>query len=427
MLEVLLQIYQPFKFRLYPFRDQEREFLRQQEELGFLWNHALEQRVGAWLTEKRSISYVDQCHSLAKWRAHCPELGSIYGYVAQECLARLDDAFKHSFRKCRENTAAKVKGQRPPQKRLGFPRFKNEVTSLTCPDSNGSAAIVPGRNGSWRLHLAKLGDIPLKLDRELPNGHVKTCTVEREGDRWYSILTIEVPDPTPPQGTSTNPVGVDVGLTHLATLSTGETVDAPKFLRHTESLLKRRQRDVSRKVKGSHNREKAKVRLARCHAKVRDQRRDFAHKLTTGWAGTYDLIGVEDVGVRNMMGNHHLAKSIGDSGWGKLRQMAEYKMRNRSKWFFPVDARNTTQSCSKCGQLADPKLTLKDRVLRCPCGHTEDRDVNAAKNIVQSALAMVPGGTGETTPVETGPPPARKGRRVRSKKQEPPCAIGVAS
>ena len=414
-LLLLPKMYQPFKYRLYPFKNQERELLLQLGELKLLWNHSLEQRIDAWRMEEKSISYVDQCRSLAKWRAYCPELGRIYGHVAQECIHRLDDAFKHFYRRCKS-------GEKP-----GYPRFKSEVTSLTYPDSNGSAAIVPGRNGTKRLHLAKIGDIPIEVHRKPAEGRVKTCTVEREGDKWYAILTIEVPDHTPPPTTPpAKPVGIDLGLTSLATLSTGEKIEPPKFLRKAEKRLKWFDREVARKKKGSCNREKAKVRRARYHARVRDQRRDFAHKLTTGWADTYDLIGVEDMDVRNMMGNHHLAKSIGDSGWGMLRQMAEYKMRNHSKWFFPVDAKNTTQSCSKCGQLADPKLTLKDRVLQCPCGHTEDRDVNAAKNIVKSALAMVPGGTGETTPVETGPPPARKGRRVRSKKQEPPCAIEVA-
>ena len=422
MMKLLPQMYQPYKYRLYPFKAQERELLRQLSELNYLWNHALEERSSAWKGAKHRVSYVGQCHSLTRWRNYDKGgLGRVYAQVAQDTLHRLDEAFQRFFLRCKLKAQGKWKGP------LGYPQFKRETFSLTYSQANnGSVKFTDGRNHTHRLYLSKIGHIPIELDRRLPVGKVKTCTVKREGDRWFIILTYEVANPAPPTGTPQKPVGVDIGLTHLATLSTGEMVEPPKFLRHMENLLKRRQRDVSRKVKGSRNREKAKVRLARCHAKVRDQRRDFAHKLTTGWADTYDLIGVEDMDVRNMMGNHHLAKSIGDSGWGMLRQMAEYKMRNHSKWFFPVDAKNTTQSCSKCGQLADPKLTLKDRVLQCPCGHTEDRDVNAAKNIVKSALAMVPGGTGETTPVETGPPPARKGRRVRSKKQEPPCAIEVA-
>ena len=410
MIGVLLHMYEPRKYRLYPFRDQERELLRQQDELCYLWNYAMGERVDAWRTEKRSVTYVDQCRSLAKWRAYCPELGSIYGHVSQECLHRLDDAFSGFF-----------------QHRARYPHFKHEVTSLTYPDSNGSAAIVPGRNGTKRLHLAKIGDLPIEIHRAPPGGKVKTCTVEREGNRWYAILTYDVPDPAPPPSTAPEkPVGVDLGLTALATLSTEEKVEPPKFMRHTEVRLKRAQRVVARRKKGSHNREKAKLRVARLHAKVRDQRRDFAHKLTTGWAETYDLIAFEDMDLRGHM-QGQFPKATADAGWGMLRQMSEYKERNRSGRYVDVPTKGTTQTCSGCGRLHDPPLTLKDRMYECPCGLRIDRDLNAAKNVVARALALVPGGTGESTPVETGPPPHRKGRRVRSSKQEPPPAIGVAS
>jgi putative transposase len=410
------KMYQPFKYRLYPFPNQERELLRQFGELRFLWNYALEQRKEAWRKEKRSVSYVDQCRDLAKWRAYDKEgLGTVYGHVAKETLARLDDAFKHFFRRVKS-------GGRP-----GFPRFKHEVTSMCYPDSNGPGAIVPGRNGTWRLHLSKVGDLPIKVHRPLSEGPVKTVTVKREGDRWYAVLTVEVADPAPAAPTAPeSPVGVDLGLSHLATLSTGEVVEAPKFLRRAERRLGRAQRVVSRRRKGSHNREKAKLRLARCHAKVRDQRRDFAHKVTTGWAKRHDLIAFEDLSVPSMLGNGRLSKSISDAGWGLLRQMSEYKEARRSGRYVEVPAKGTTQTCSKCGRLADPPLTLKDRTYECPCGLRMDRDLNAARNILARALAAVPGGTGESTPVETGPPPHRKGRRVRSKKQEPPLASAVA-
>ncbi len=404
-------MYQSFKFRLYPFRDQERELLRQQDELTYLWNYARGERIDAWRTEKRSVSYVDQCRSLARWRAYCPGLGSLYGHVAQECLHRLDDAFKGFF-----------------QHRSRYPRFKRETQSLTYPDSNGSAAVVPGRNGTKRLHLAMLGDIPIEMHRAPPEGRIKTCTVEREGDRWYAVLTFEVPEPAPPPATPPEkPVGIDLGLTALSTLSTGSKVEPPKFLRKAERRLKVAQRDLSRKVKGSANWHKQKVRVQRCHAKVRDQRRDFAHKLSTQWAETYDLISFEDMDLRNLT-RTRMAKSLLDAGWGDLRHFSEYKQRNRSQRYVEVPTKDTTQACYQCGKLAVPRLELSDREFRSTaCGHVMDRDLNAAKNVVARALAIVGRDTPEVTPVESGPPPVRKGRRVRSKKQEPPCAMGVAT
>ncbi|HUZ79577.1 MAG TPA: transposase, partial [Thermoplasmata archaeon] len=309
----------------------------------------------------------------------------------------------------------------------GFPRFKREITSMCYPDSNGSGALVPGRNGTWRFRLSTVGELPIQVHRLPPEGRVKTVTVKREGDRWYAVLTYEIADPAAAPATSAEaPVGVDLGLTHLATLSTGEVVEAPKFLHRAEVLLKRRQRKLSRKRKGSHNWHKQRVRVARCHAKVRDQRRDLAHKTTTGWAKRHDLIAFENLCVSNMLGHGHLSRSISDAGWGMLRQMSQYKEVRRSGRYIEVPAGGTTQTCSKCGKVADPPLTLRDRTYSCPCGLRIDRDLNAARNVLARALAAVPGGTGESTPVETGPPPHRKGRRVRSLKQEPPLASAVA-
>jgi putative transposase len=406
----------PLKFRLYPFPDQATELRRQFDELRFLWNHALEQRQEAWRKEKRSVSYVDQCRDLTRWRAFDKGgIGRVNAQVAQESLARLHDSFKHFFRRVKS-------GGRP-----GFPHFKREVGSMTYPQAYESVAVIEGRNGTHRLHLSKVGDIPIEVHRALHDARIKTCTVEREGDRWYAVLTVEVADPAPAAPTAPeSPVGVDLGLTHLATLSTGEVVEAPKFLRRAEVLLKRQQRKLSRKRKGSNNWHKQRVRVARCHAKVRNQRRDFAHKVTTGWAKRHDLIAFEDMDLRGHM-EGRFPKATADAGWGMLRQMSEYKEARRSGRYVEVPTKGTTQTCSKCGRFADPPLTMNNRTYSCPCGLRLDRDLNAARNILARALAAVPGGTGESTPVETGPPPHRKGRRVRSKKQEPPPALRVAT
>jgi putative transposase len=402
------------KLRLYPFPDQERKILRQFDELRILWNHALEQRREAWRGEKRSISYADQCRDLTRWRAYDGDgLGRVNAQVAQETLARLNDAFEHFFRRVKS-------GGKP-----GFPHFKKEVASLTYPQAYESVGIIDGRNGTRRLHLSKVGDLPVEVHRTPPAGRVKTCTVKREGDRWFAVLTHEIEEPQPsPNTPPLTPVGVDLGLAPLATLSTGEILEPPEFLRRAEVQLKRQQRKLSRKRKGSRNWHKQKVRVARCHARVRDRRRDFAHKLTSSWARRYDLIAFEDFVVPSMLGNSHLSKSISDAGWSLLRQMSRYKEARRSGRYVEVPSKGTTQTCSGCGRVAHPQLTLKDRTYSCPCGLVLDRDLNASRNVLARALAEVPGGTGESTPVETRPPPHRKGRRVRSKKQEPPHRKG---
>src|SRR5208283_1081827 len=240
--------YFPVKYRLYPFPSQERELLWQMNELRQLWNYALERRADSWTTDHKSLSYVDQCRDLARWRSYDKHgLGTIYGHVAQAELARLEDAFKAFFRHVKNGE----KG--------GYPKRKREVTSLTYPDGNGSASIVNGRNGTKRLHLSMLADIPIKIHRTVPNGKLKTVTVEREGDRWFAVLTYLVEPFAPPTEPPTTPIGVDVGLHSLAALSDGTLVEAPQFYRHDELLLKRAQRKLSRKKKGSCNYRKQRV------------------------------------------------------------------------------------------------------------------------------------------------------------------------
>lgn len=402
-------MYVSFKFRLYPFKDQERELNRQLGELNFLWNYALEQRIETWRLEHKSITFVDQCRSLTRWRRFDRDgIERVNAQVAQDCLARLNDAFLAFF-----------------SRRSSYPHFKRETTSMTYPQACESVRFTDGRNRTKRLRISKVGDIPIEVHRAPPEGCVKTCTVEREGDRWYAVLTFEVPVSAPPPTTPPEkPLGVDLGLTHLAVTSEGETVEPPKFLQRTEHRLKRAQRVMSRRKKGSHNREKAKRRVARLHAKVRDQRRDFAHQLTTGWAEEHDLIAFEGMDLReHMLGR--FSKATADAGWGMLRQMSEYKQRNRSHRYIEVPTKGTTQTCSGCARLHDPLLTLKDRTYDCPCGLRLDRDLNAAKNVVARALVIVGRGTPKSMPVEIGPPPIRKGRRVLSRNQEPPPSESV--
>ena len=411
MSETLPPMYVPFKYRIYPFRDQERELMRQLDELKFLWNYALEQRQRAWKLKKKSVGYYAQCKSLTEWRSNdSGGIGSVYRHVAQECLHRLNKAFKSFF----DGIAR-------------YPRFKREVTSLTYPAAyHSSVAITDSRAFTKRLHLPKIGDVPIQYDRPLPDGRVKTCTVKREGDRWYAVLTVDVADiPMFAVARPDNPVGVDLGLGSIAALSTGETAKAPKFFRRSERSLRRAQRKLSRKEKGSNRWKRQKVVVQRHYAKVKDQRRDFAHKLTTEWAKTHDLIAFEDMDVSNMV-HGNFAKSIHDAGWGMLRQMCAYKMQRSGGAYVEVITAGTTQECSKCGQAADPPLELKDRIYRCPCGHTEDRDVNASRNILGRALKAIGKGNTESTRVERVASTFRKGRRAVSKNREPPAPKEVA-
>ncbi len=297
-----------FQYRLYPLRSQLPLLSRALDELTYLWNYSLADRRDAWEKEKRRVTYLDQQARLKRWRAYdAAGLGEVAYDIARDCLQRLDLAFRAFFRRVRA-------GEKP-----GYPRFHRETTSF---------AFVPGRdpwrdgpNGTCRLKLPRVGPVPVSRHRAPPPGMAKSVTIRREGEAWYATLQYEIPDPAPPSGAPERPVGIDLGLTHLATLSTGETVEAPRFLLNAERRLRRAQRRLSRKQRGSHRYARQRERLARSHARVRRQRRWLAHQLSHDWAERFDLVAFEDLDVGRMDRSPMLSKSIHDAGWGMLREM----------------------------------------------------------------------------------------------------------
>ena len=203
-----------------------------------------------------------------------------------------------------------------------------------------------------------------------------------------------------------SPVGVDLGLLSLIATSDGEKVEHPKFLRNAEKRLKRLQRSLSRRKKGSNNRSRARQRVASRHAGVRRQREDFNHKLSALLVRGHSLVAFEDLKVRNMVRNHALAKSIHDAGWSRLVRFAEYKGSKAGKPVVRVPAAYSTQECFFCGALN--KVPLSVRRSECAsCGRTLDRDVNAARIVLKRAIAQVGQDMPELKPVETGPLPPR--------------------
>ncbi|MDQ8738172.1 transposase, partial [Paenibacillus sp. LHD-38] len=201
--------------------------------------------------------------------------------------------------------------------------------------------------------------------------------------KYYACFSCEVEQQTLPA--SAEQVGIDLGLKHLAVTSEGETYEAPKRLRQNERKLKQMQRSVSRKQRGSSRRKKAVRMLAKRHEKVANGRKDHAHKVSRELVNRYGLIAFENLNVQGMVRNHRLAKSIADAGWTQLVQFTTYKAESAGRTVVQVDPRNTSQQCSSCGEMV--KKTLAVRTHRCdPCGYVADRDVNAARNILQRAL-----------------------------------------
>jgi putative transposase len=240
------------------------------------------------------------------------------------------------------------------------------------------------------LKLAKTTE-PLNIvwHRSLPQGaEPSTVTVSQDGaGRWFvSLLVEETSAPLPATGAA---VGIDAGLNHLVTLSTGEKVTNPKHERADRHRLAKAQKVLSRKVKGSANRDKARTRIARIHARIADRRRDHLHKLSTRLVRENQALAIEDLTVRTMLSNHCLARAISDASWSQLRHMLEYK----TDWYgrelllvdrwFPSSKLCSTPGCGHISQ----KMPLNVRSWTCPrCGTLHDRDVNAAKNILAAGL-----------------------------------------
>jgi putative transposase len=255
-----------------------------------------------------------------------------------------------------------------------------------------------------KLRLPKIGDVPVRWSRPLPSNPSSVTVVKDAAGRYFASFVV---DTQPARLPKTAPaVGIDLGLTHFAVLSDGRKIASPKFLRRAETTLRRRQRDLCRKQKGSKNRDKARVKVARAHARVADARRDFHHQLSTALIRDNQAIAMEDLAVKGL-GRTRLARSVHDAGWAGFVTMLEYKARLYGRQFCRIGRfAPTSQTCSVCGLKDGPK-PLHVRAWQCPgCGAQLDRDINAAVNVARAAGLAV---TACGARVRPGPVPAQRG------------------
>ena len=286
------------------------------------------------------------------------------------------------------NWSKSRKGDRKGR-RVGFPKFKSK--SKTTPRfayTAGCFGLVKGDPKA--LKLPRIGRVHCMEDvtERVGDGRVLRMTVSQRAGRWYASLTVERDDKpvmNPPKGGA---VGVDLGVKTLATLSDGTIIENPRYLKKSERKLKKAQRALSRKIKGSNRRAKAKVKVARIHAHVANQRLDGLHKFTTWLSRKYSDISIEDLHVAGMVKNHHLAKSVSDAAFGEFRRQLEYKATRTGARLHIVDRwYRSSKTCSGCGGVK-AKLSLNERTYRCDsCGLVLDRDLNAAINICVAGSA----------------------------------------
>jgi putative transposase len=354
-----------FKYRLYPNRAQAEAMAAMLEAHRTLYNAALEHRRLAW-QRGVAISYHDQSAELKDIRREDDALAACNFSSCQATLRRLDRAFKAFFRRVKA-------GEKP-----GYPRFKGpgRFDTVEFP-SHGDGCRFHGK----RVYFQGVGTVKVKYHRPV-QGTIKTVSFKREAGRWFVVASCDVGD-APPLATDRPEVGIDLGLTSFLVTSDGERVETPHFARRAQAKLRRAQRALSRCQRGSNRRRKVRERLARCHVKVVNQRRDFHHKVAKRLVDRYGTIYVEALNVAGL-GRTRLARSVHDAGWAQFLAILAAKAEGAGVQVVAVDPHNTTQACSCCGCLPDVRLTLSDRVYRCAsCGHVEDRDLNAAKNILR--------------------------------------------
>lgn len=358
-----------YKFRLYPTHDQERRFEETLETCRRLYNRFLAERKEAWEERGESINYHAQAVSLPVLKQTNPYLSDVHSQVLQNVAKRIDLAFQAFFRRVKQGEKA------------GYPRFRGKgwYDSLTFPQYGNGCRVMGNL-----LTLSKIGDVRMVLHRPII-GNPKTITIRRQNDKWFACISCEIE--SAPLPASEEKVGIDVGLEKFAALSDGSFIENPRFFRKDEKALAKAQRCLSKCVKGTPARKKARKFVSRIHERIRNRRHNFVHQNARKIVNRFGFIAVEDLNVQGMQGNHCLAKSIADAAWSMFRLVLSEKAASAARRIVAVDPAYTSQDCSGCGHRQ--RKSLRERWYLCPeCGLSMDRDTNAALNILKVAVGL---------------------------------------
>lgn len=344
----------------------------------YAFNWGLAKKIEAYKKGEKVPTAIDLHRELNKLKQ--TELSWMYSVskcAPQEALRNVDRAYDNFFRKVKLKKQGKHKGK------LGFPKFKSKKKGIgSFRFTTGAIKVFPDA-----IQLPRLGKLRLKEHDYLPtDAHILSVTISEQAGRWFVSVQVEE-ERQEPVHTATTAIGIDLGIKTLATLSDAKPFENPRALKHQLKKLKRLQRAHSRKRKGSKNREKSRLKLAKLHARITHIRKDTLHKFTTHVCKNHAYVAIENLHVAGMLKNHHIAQAISDASMGEIKRQLQYKAEKFGTRLVVIDRfYPSSKTCSSCGWINE-NLDLSQRVFVCvECGYLADRDYNAAKNILAVSL-----------------------------------------
>jgi len=372
-----------YKFRLYPNKEEERKLLWTKEVCRQTYNKFLE----LYCSGEHDRFKLQAL--LPVWKESDMDLRGVHSKVLQYELHRL-------FANLKALNELKKRGRR-----AGKLRFKGQNHFKTITYNQSGFRLEPKNKKFSFLHLSKIGDIPIRMHRAV-EGNIKGVTIKHTASgKWFAYLLVDDGNGTNELPVIHDAVGIDVGLEYYAVDSDGQEVENPRYLKRELNKLRREQRRLSRKQKGSKNWNKQRIIVAKTYERACDQRNDFQHKLSRQYVDDHDLIVTEKLDIKDLIESGHLTRSTIDAAWSSFNQKLAYKAESAGKLFVQVDARGTSQTCPACGRVE--AKTLSQRIHDCPCGFSASRDHTSSLVILDRGLRKVRSERPELTLVDTRP------------------------